>query len=297
MSTTLEYFMSMPHWLDALTPPLQDHLDRLAKTTSLLLSAPALPRDDSDWSRLTSGTGGVHIIDVSNPASPQLVKTFATDVVTQGSLGFNVVRIANNRLVVATPITLNANHFLVGLLPGRPGQPAAPHAPSSINYRFVTDILVNGRQRRLHPDQRLHFSNFNRDYLRPVRRLPLARLRRPGLAEPGRRALQQPGSRPTAATSIVLAATSSRPDLAYLASTTSTRRRHADRHRPRPRRRHRRPGQPVARSRRWTSRARTASSTSPSEANRRPWSAAAPAAGSGPLHQPSRPRDDRHRYR
>ena len=37
MSTTLEYFMSMPHWLDALTPPLQDHLDRLAKTTSLLL--------------------------------------------------------------------------------------------------------------------------------------------------------------------------------------------------------------------------------------------------------------------
>jgi biotin transporter BioY len=37
MSTTLEYFMSMPHWLDALTPPLQDHLDRLATTTRLIL--------------------------------------------------------------------------------------------------------------------------------------------------------------------------------------------------------------------------------------------------------------------
>ena len=37
MSTTLEYFMSMPHWLDALTPPLQDHLDRLADTTRLIL--------------------------------------------------------------------------------------------------------------------------------------------------------------------------------------------------------------------------------------------------------------------
>jgi biotin transporter BioY len=37
MSTTLEYFMSMPHWLDALTPPLQDHLDRLAETTRLIL--------------------------------------------------------------------------------------------------------------------------------------------------------------------------------------------------------------------------------------------------------------------
>jgi hypothetical protein len=37
MSTTLEYFMSTPHWLDALTPPLQDHLDRLAETTRLNL--------------------------------------------------------------------------------------------------------------------------------------------------------------------------------------------------------------------------------------------------------------------
>jgi biotin transporter BioY len=37
MSTTLEYFMSMPHWLDALTPPLQNHLDRLAETTRLIL--------------------------------------------------------------------------------------------------------------------------------------------------------------------------------------------------------------------------------------------------------------------
>jgi biotin transporter BioY len=37
MSKTLEYFMSMPHWLDALTPPLQNHLDRLAETTRLIL--------------------------------------------------------------------------------------------------------------------------------------------------------------------------------------------------------------------------------------------------------------------
>jgi biotin transporter BioY len=37
MSKTLEYFVSMPHWLDALTPPLQDHLDVLAKTTRTIL--------------------------------------------------------------------------------------------------------------------------------------------------------------------------------------------------------------------------------------------------------------------
>ena len=45
MSKTLEYLMSMPHWLDALTPPLQDHLDRLAETTRLILerAGPVLP--------------------------------------------------------------------------------------------------------------------------------------------------------------------------------------------------------------------------------------------------------------
>lgn len=37
MSKTLEFFVSIPHWLDALTPPLQQHLDRLAETTRLIL--------------------------------------------------------------------------------------------------------------------------------------------------------------------------------------------------------------------------------------------------------------------
>ena len=37
MSKTLEYFVSTPHWLDALTPPLQQHLDRLADTVTLIL--------------------------------------------------------------------------------------------------------------------------------------------------------------------------------------------------------------------------------------------------------------------
>ncbi|MBM2811859.1 MAG: hypothetical protein HW416_2618 [Chloroflexi bacterium] len=37
MSKTLEYFISTPHWLDALTGPLQQHLDKLADTTSLIL--------------------------------------------------------------------------------------------------------------------------------------------------------------------------------------------------------------------------------------------------------------------
>jgi hypothetical protein len=45
-SKSLEYFISTPHWLDALTPPLEQHLQRLADTVKLLLE------------RLARGGGG-----------------------------------------------------------------------------------------------------------------------------------------------------------------------------------------------------------------------------------------------
>jgi len=37
---TLEYFISTPHWLDAFTPPLQEHADRLVATIKRLLDKP-----------------------------------------------------------------------------------------------------------------------------------------------------------------------------------------------------------------------------------------------------------------
>jgi tricorn protease-like protein len=33
----MEYYLSMPHWLDALTPPLEMHLEKLAQTVQILL--------------------------------------------------------------------------------------------------------------------------------------------------------------------------------------------------------------------------------------------------------------------
>lgn len=36
-SRSLEYFLSTPHWLDAMTPPLEVHLDRLARAVRALL--------------------------------------------------------------------------------------------------------------------------------------------------------------------------------------------------------------------------------------------------------------------
>lgn len=40
MSKSLEYFISTPHWLDALTPPLQHHLAHLADALTTLLRPP-----------------------------------------------------------------------------------------------------------------------------------------------------------------------------------------------------------------------------------------------------------------
>jgi len=38
LSKTMEYFISAPHWLDAMTPPLEQHLQKLGGTVQFLLS-------------------------------------------------------------------------------------------------------------------------------------------------------------------------------------------------------------------------------------------------------------------
>jgi hypothetical protein len=40
-SDDLEYYLSGPHWLDAVTPPLEDHLEQLKSSMKALLSLPA----------------------------------------------------------------------------------------------------------------------------------------------------------------------------------------------------------------------------------------------------------------
>ncbi|MEA2641296.1 MAG: hypothetical protein QOF51_2690, partial [Chloroflexota bacterium] len=38
LSKSLEYFMSTPHWLDALSEPLEHHIEQLAQTVTILLA-------------------------------------------------------------------------------------------------------------------------------------------------------------------------------------------------------------------------------------------------------------------
>jgi hypothetical protein len=54
-SKSLEYFLSTTHWLDALNPPLEQHLDRLAETVRLLIS-----HLDNRYGNAAAGEGATH---------------------------------------------------------------------------------------------------------------------------------------------------------------------------------------------------------------------------------------------
>ena len=90
-----------------------------------------------------SGQGGVNIIDVSEPSNPKLVGTFAQNVIVKGSLGFNVDKVVNGKLIVATQNTVNSNLF--NLLIYSLASPLSPQLVSNttVNYRFMSDLLVN----------------------------------------------------------------------------------------------------------------------------------------------------------
>jgi TIR domain len=40
----MEYFLAVPHWLDAVTPPLEQHVDKLLATVAQLLETPVASR-------------------------------------------------------------------------------------------------------------------------------------------------------------------------------------------------------------------------------------------------------------
>jgi len=65
----LEYFISTPHWLDALTPPLEAHLSHLGETIRLLLERTA-PKEDTlplHFERSPASSPGAG----TTPGSPQ----------------------------------------------------------------------------------------------------------------------------------------------------------------------------------------------------------------------------------
>lgn len=89
-----------------------------------------------------SGSNDISIVDISNPASPQVLSTFAGSLIVQN--GFNISRIVGDKLIVGSTVNTNANGFNVLIYDLT--NPLSPSLVSntSINYRFISDFLTAG---------------------------------------------------------------------------------------------------------------------------------------------------------
>lgn len=83
---SLEYFISTPHWLDAFTPPLQAHLDRLVPAVRALLGvseaglgAAATPPPAPSGSRFLDASGGQSSWERRPPPDPVPPSTSAPE--------------------------------------------------------------------------------------------------------------------------------------------------------------------------------------------------------------------------
>jgi TIR domain len=78
-SPSLEYFISDSHWLDALTPPLEAHLDHLAETSAYLVDRSETPPSPGGQSRSRRGR------------APALVGAFAAVLLLTAIVGWFVL--------------------------------------------------------------------------------------------------------------------------------------------------------------------------------------------------------------
>jgi hypothetical protein len=96
-SGAMEYYLSTSHWLDALTTPLESHLDRLTESVRMLLENPhtlqALPKDNAtDVQTTASGAVAASAAAVGAPVSAPVDPRFISvnpDTLPQELRGFN----------------------------------------------------------------------------------------------------------------------------------------------------------------------------------------------------------------
>src|SRR5437016_1983603 len=102
---SLEYFISTAQWLDAFSPPLERHLDNLAKTVKAVLANPPLPKP----------------LDIEAPVNPPLPETLdieapVTPVGRAGAGGRWVDRLYRMAIIATIPtlVILGAAGWYLG---------------------------------------------------------------------------------------------------------------------------------------------------------------------------------------
>jgi hypothetical protein len=86
-SKTMEYFISAPHWLDALTPPLDEHVERLAAGLKVMLArGPRGASDSGPASPAPSSTAGPSAVSLAQSA-PAPAPAGAPASLTEAAVG------------------------------------------------------------------------------------------------------------------------------------------------------------------------------------------------------------------
>lgn len=67
MTGSMEFFLSVPHWLDALTPPLESHLMRLVESVRSVLAIPMQPAADPAVSQAPSVPANIPPVQEISP--------------------------------------------------------------------------------------------------------------------------------------------------------------------------------------------------------------------------------------
>jgi TIR domain len=125
---SLQYYISAQHWLDALTPPLEQHIQKLAETVTLLLrkAAPLTKKSDEP------GTS------TESPVKSTEQQHSATD-------GKDRPRLLQNKMAIFTAIAIIAALLGAGLYASGLLMPNSSSLPSAFRASGYTTTLVGDK--------------------------------------------------------------------------------------------------------------------------------------------------------
>ena len=166
-SDDLEYYLSGPHWLDAVTPPLENHLEQLKSSMQALLSLPRAGAIDSPLPVSPPPSVGQNIsapaVPPPSPATPpsDVWKRVALVIAALGVLGIVALVIAftllrpKEPLATTTPPAATPLPTIIATLPIAKTEPSSvPRlsvAPPSASQVLTTE------------EAELYVKQFNRD--------------------------------------------------------------------------------------------------------------------------------------
>jgi hypothetical protein len=151
-SDDLEYYLSGPHWLDAVTPPLENHLDQLTSSMKALLSLPRTegadspaappPRPPLPPAPMPTARSDIPMAAIPPPASPPVSgnrwKIVALAVASLGALGIVALVIGFTLLQPKPPVTTTAP----ATAPAPTSPATAPPATPSVLTAEEADVFV-----------------------------------------------------------------------------------------------------------------------------------------------------------